>query len=96
VLVPADIGQSGQNDAVHFKNAIHDDRLLLSRNHDDFRFLHDLVLEAKGHHPGILIVCRENNPKRDLTAKAIVRAMAKLLGSRLVPADQFIILNHWR
>ena len=54
------------------------------------------LLEAKGHHPGILIVCRENNPKRDLTAKMITRAISKLTTDRFVPDDQFIILNQWR
>jgi hypothetical protein len=96
VRVPADLGQSGQADAVHLKLAIRDDSLLLSRNHDDFQFLHELILEAKGHHPGILIVCRENNPKRDLTAKGIVRAIAKLLAAQTSFVDQFMVLNHWR
>lgn len=96
VRSPSDIGQSGQHDAVHLKNAIREDRILLSRNHDDFRFLHELILQAKGHHPGIFIVCRENNPKRDLTPKGIVRAITKLLSAQVPLIDDIIILNHWR
>ena len=42
---------------------------------EDFTLLHDLVLLAGGHHPGILVVRRDNNPIRDMSPGAIVRAI---------------------
>ena len=36
---------------------------------------------AGGHHPGVLVVRQDNNPKRDLDAKGIVRALRKLIKS---------------
>jgi hypothetical protein len=75
VRIPAATGHSGSPDPFHLQNAILEDRVFLSGNHDDFLLLHDLVLAAKGHHPGILIVRRDNNPKKDLSPKAVVRAI---------------------
>jgi hypothetical protein len=49
-----------------------------------------------GHHPGIFVVRKDNNPKRDLDERAIVRAIAKLAAAGVAISDQFIILNHWR
>ncbi len=46
--------------------------------------------------PGVLVVRRDNNPKRDLNARGIVRAIAKLLAAGVPITDQFIVLNHWR
>jgi hypothetical protein len=39
---------------------------------------------------------RDNNPKRDLDEKGIVRALGKLLAAGVPVADQFTVLNHWR
>jgi hypothetical protein len=39
---------------------------------------------------------RDNDPKRDLKAHGIVRAIANLLAAGIVLADQYVILNHWR
>jgi predicted nuclease of predicted toxin-antitoxin system len=73
VRLPAEAGQVGSHDAVHLKNAIRESRVFLTANHDDFVFLHELIMEALGQHPGILVVRRDNNPKRDLTARGIAR-----------------------
>ena len=96
VRIPADLGAIGDHDALHLRNAIHDGRTLLSGNHDDFEALHALVVEAGGHHHGILIVRRENNPRRDMTQRAVVRSIQNLQNSTLPLADDFVILNHWR
>ncbi|NLF67420.1 MAG: DUF5615 family PIN-like protein [Candidatus Anammoximicrobium sp.] len=96
VLVPAEIGLSGDDDAVHFLQAIRDDRRLLTGNHDGFEHLHDLVLESGGHHPGIQVVCRENDPRRDLSPRGIVLAVRKLSAAGLALQDGFHILNYWR
>lgn len=68
----------------------------LPYNHEHFEELHNLVLAAGGHHPGIFVICRENDPTRDLTRRGIVQAIANLLASGIPLADGFHILNHWR
>src|SRR5438094_9922402 len=79
VQFPAQVGLSGEFDVTHFMHAIRTGRVLLTHNHDDFKRLHELVLLVAGHHPGILVVRRDNDPTRDLTPKGIVRALRNLL-----------------
>jgi predicted nuclease of predicted toxin-antitoxin system len=96
VQVPADAGMSGKDDAVHLAHAVRQQRALLTRNYTDFENLHDLVVAVQGHHPGILVVRQDNDPRRDLTPRGIVRAIANLLATGVPVADQYIILNQWR
>lgn len=96
VQIPSDVGRVGDDDAVHLTHAIHEDRVLLSQNHDDFRNLHNLLSQAQGHHPGILIVRRDNDPSKDLRPPGIVRAIRNLEAAGVPLADTFHILNHWR
>jgi predicted nuclease of predicted toxin-antitoxin system len=96
VQIPADVGKTGENDPVHLIHAVRDDRTLLSKNYDDFEDLHDLVVAVKGHHPGILVIRQDNDPKRDLKNHDIVRAIGKLLAAGVPVADEYIVLNHWR
>jgi hypothetical protein len=93
---PVDVGMAGEDDAVHLAHAVLEDRVLLSHNHHDFENLHNLIVIARGHHPGILVVRKDNNPKRDLTFHGIVRAIGKLLAAGLEIADHCHILNQWR
>lgn len=96
VELPADVGHAGDADPVHLSHAIRSDRVLLSHNHRDFEKLHELVSVSGGHHPGILIVRKDNDPKRDLKPAGIVRAIRKLLAANVPIADTFNVLNHWR
>lgn len=96
VLLPADVGLSGEDDAVHLTYAVKDDRGLLTGNHRDLLNLHNLVMQTNGHHPGILVVRRDNDPTRDLTPSGIVRAIRNLLAANIPLRDNYIILNHWR
>jgi predicted nuclease of predicted toxin-antitoxin system len=96
VLVPADLGLSGAADPVHLRHAIREQRVFLTHNYDDFRFLHELLLEGQGHHPGILVVRRDNDPHRDMKPPHIVRAIGKLIAAGVPVADECIVLNHWR
>jgi hypothetical protein len=96
VQLPTDAGFAGADDAVHLTHAVKEDRVFLSANHDHFRILHGLMMQGQGHHAGMLIVRRDNDPRRDLTPRGIVHAIAKLLAANVPIADQFIILNHWR
>jgi hypothetical protein len=96
VQIPTDVGLAAEADAVHLRHAIHEQRSCLSGNYQHFDDLHQLILEAQGHHPGILIVRKDNDPKRDLKAPGIVRAIEDLLAASVPVADQCVILNQWR
>jgi len=96
VQIPADVGLDGREDPVHLAHAIKEDRVLLSHNYRDFELLHLLILQAQGHHPGIFVVRQDNDPRRDLTARGIVRAIQKLLAAAVPMRDEYVILNHWR
>jgi hypothetical protein len=73
VQLRQDVGTAGENDPVHLAIAARSRRALLSRNHDDFRELHELVYYTGGAHSGILIVRYDNDTRRDLTQKGIVQ-----------------------
>jgi hypothetical protein len=96
VRTPAEVGLSRAKDQVHFKQAIHEGRLLLSRNYDDFETLHDLIREAEGRHTGVLVI-RSDGPKRhNMKHHDIVRALRKLEGAGVPIADEYTVLNHWQ
>jgi hypothetical protein len=90
------VQRSGVSDARHLEFAIRNSRIVLTADRRDFRELHDLILAAGGHHPGIVVVRFDNNPKRDMKTAQIVRALGKLERAGVPVVDQLIILNHWR
>ncbi len=96
VELPQTAGLSGSPDPIHLMHAIGDSRVFLTKNYKDFENLHNLVIVDQGHHPGILVVRQDNDPKRDLTPRGIVRAIAKLEAAGVPIGDCFHILNHWR
>jgi hypothetical protein len=96
VQIPRDVSLAGKPDAIHLAHTIMDARVLVTGNQDDFRNLHDLVLTSGGHHPGILVICKENDRSRDMSPRAIVRAIANLDATGFDLQDHFDILNHWR
>jgi predicted nuclease of predicted toxin-antitoxin system len=96
VQIPSDVGLSGQHDVSHFMHAIPSNRVLVTHNHDDFKRLHELLLVASGHHPGLFVIRRDNDPTRDLRPRGVVAAIRKLLASGVSIPDQVHILNHWR
>jgi hypothetical protein len=96
VQLPADVGLAGRKDPMHLAWAAKDDRVLLSGNHDDYRLLHNLIMQVGGRYPGILIVRKDNDPSRDLKPQGIVRAIRNLLAAAVPLADSFHILNQWR
>jgi predicted nuclease of predicted toxin-antitoxin system len=96
VALPSEIGMAGAPDAAHFARAIRDGRVCMTKNYDDFLLLHALIMQAKGSHPGIVVVRQENNPTRDLTPKGIVAAIRKLETAGVPIANEYIVLNQWR
>jgi hypothetical protein len=83
---PTEAGTSGQADPVHFMSAIRAGRAVLTHNYDDFKLLYDLISLAGGHHPGVLVVRRDNDPTRDMASRTIVCAIDNLTAqTRLLP-----------
>jgi hypothetical protein len=96
VASPVDAGLLGRSDTVQLTHALLDERVSLSRNYEDFEELHVLVRHAQGQHQGILIVRRENDATRDMSAKGIVAAIRKLETAGLMLANEYVVLNQWR
>lgn len=96
LLVPGQYGLAGAKDPDHLRRAIREQAVFLSHNYEDFELLHELLMDGQGHHPGILIVRKDNDPNRDLKPGRVVRAIRNLEAARVPIADQYIILNHWR
>jgi hypothetical protein len=88
VLTPATARTAGKSDPVHLACAIREGRVCISKNYRDFDELHSLVIEAKGHHPGIL--------HNDLSPRGIVRAIRNVEKAGVAIVDQYLVLNHWR
>lgn len=96
VQSPVDVGMRGEADPVHLTHAIRENRVLLTSDHDDFEDLHDLLMQATGHHPGIVAVRSDNDPRRDMTHRGIVAALSKLEAAGFELSDAFVVLNQWR
>jgi hypothetical protein len=96
VQLPSDVGLAGKSDPAHLRHAIRSMRVFLSHNHDDFQSLHYLIMDATGHHHGILRVRRDNDIARDLTPRGIALAVRNIAASGIELGDQFQIVNHWR
>ena len=58
--------------------------------------LHDLIIAAGGHHPGMLVVRFDNDPRHNLTDRAIGSAISKLESSSVPIPDRIYVLQHWR
>ena len=95
VVIPIDRGLAGANDPLHLARAIREERVCLTCNYGHFGDLHELIMQAHGHHPGILIV-RQDNDARDMRPWEIVKAIGKLQAAAIPLADEIIVLNQWR
>jgi hypothetical protein len=93
VRFPAEAGLAGSRDADQFRYCIREGRTCLSRNYADFESLLRLVQDSGGHHPGILIVRRDNSPRRNLKPRDVVKAIANLIAAGTPVADQYLSLN---
>ena len=97
VQAPADDGLAGRSDQVHLAHAIRERRAILTRNSADFAALHDLVVfTVNGHHVGILVVLFDNNPRNNMSAGDIARAVRNLEKAGVPIADSYHELNHWQ
>lgn len=96
VVLPADVGLTGATDPRHLVRCTAQGWVLLTRDHEDFLDLHDLVQATHGRHAGILAVRSDNDPSRDMKDRDIVRAIANLERAGIPIANEYIVLNHWR
>jgi predicted nuclease of predicted toxin-antitoxin system len=96
VEIPADAGLSGKDDPTQLAYAITSGRTCLTSNHGDFMSLHQLIMAASGHHPGIVVVRKDNDRRRDLTPHGIVQAIANIEAASVQLEDSMHILNLWR
>jgi hypothetical protein len=96
VTRPIDVEQQGETDVVHLRFCIGHGLVLVSKNHQDFLDLHQLVIESGGHHPGILVIRRANDSSRDLTSRGVANALRKLIQPALPVQDCLHVLNQWR
>ena len=67
------------------------DRILLTRNCDDFQSLH----QANSNHPGILAIYQDAEPAKNMSYQAIVKAISNIETTGLEIASQFAVLNQW-
>lgn len=95
-VLPKEVGLLSAADARVLIVAISQGIPVLTRDSDDFEDLHDLVMAAGGHHPGILAVRFDNDPRHDLTDRGMATAIGKLEASGHLIRDGFHVINHWR
>ena len=69
---------------------------VLTRDSEDFTDSHDLLMAAGGHHPGILLVRFDRDPRHNLTDRGIAGAIGKLEASGIPIPDHMHVLNQWR
>ncbi len=92
VTTPRQAGITGREDEAHFRYAITNGLILLTKNPDDFFELH----QNDPHHAGILLVYQDNDPDRDMSHAEIVRAIANLEQASVAFAGSCHVLNAWR
>ena len=95
VIRPVDVGNDGVADPIHLTYAVQHGLILVTKDSDDFRALH----EQDQNHPGIFGIYQDNDSTRDMTLADIVAAIGRievavLLGYSI--AGQFHVLNDWR
>jgi len=96
LVIPNEFGLRSATDPIQLIKAIVEDRALLTKNHDDFVDLNKLVIACGGHHPGILVIRSDNDPRRDMTERGIASSIGKLDRSGVPIRDAVHVLNHWR
>jgi predicted nuclease of predicted toxin-antitoxin system len=91
VITVNEAGLMSKPDTVVLNYAIQQERLLLTRNCNDFLALH----KTNPNHPGILAVYQDPDPSKNMSYLSIVKSIANLETSSYSVANQFISLNQW-
>jgi predicted nuclease of predicted toxin-antitoxin system len=96
VVLASDVGLLTVSDPRVLTWAVGQDRPVLTRDYEDFTDLHGLIMACGGHHPGLLIVRFDDDPRHNLTERGIVTAVKNLESSGISIPSQIHVLNHWR
>lgn len=91
VITVQDVNLMGKPDEIVLNYAKENNRVLLTRNCDDFLNLHQINYS----HSGILAVYQYADFSKNMTYSAIVHAIANLENSNFDLMNQFVILNQW-
>ncbi|MCC3414042.1 MAG: DUF5615 family PIN-like protein [Microcoleus sp. PH2017_29_MFU_D_A] len=78
-------------DSVVLDAARKNERVLLTRNCDDFQELH----QANPEHSGILAVYQDSEASKNMSYQAIVKAIDNLEIAEYDLNNQFVVLNQW-
>ncbi len=91
VLTVNEAGISGLPDVVVMETARSQQRVLLTRNCNDFLELH----EANSNHSGVLAIYQNSDFTKSMSYASIVQAITNLEGTGLPLKGQFIVLNQY-
>lgn len=86
-----ELGLQGHPDSDVLARAIVEDRVVLTRNVDDFRELH----LADSNHSGIAGIFFDSDPSKDLSHADVVRALDNLEAAQVEIAGCVHSLNAW-
>ncbi len=92
VLTVGEAGCSGRADPDVFAHAIEQQRVLLTRNCNDFRALHGTGIP----HAGIIAIYQHAEISKNLSYNDIVGALANLEATDLSLSGQFVVLNQYK
>jgi len=95
-ILAGDVGLLSASDARVLICAIAQALPVLTQDSEDFEDLHDLIMAAGGHHPGMLVVRFDSDPRHNLTHRGIASAINKLESSGVPIPDRLHVLNQWR
>jgi predicted nuclease of predicted toxin-antitoxin system len=91
VATANEVGLAGKIDSLVLNYAREENRVLLTKNCDDFQALH----QTSPNHPGILVIYQNDFRSKNMSRQQVVRAIANLEAANIPLANQFIALNHW-
>lgn len=91
VMTANEAGLAGKIDPIVLDCARKENRVLLTKNCDDFKVLH----QVNSNHPGILVIYQNDFLSKNMNRQQVVRAIANLEAANISLANQFISLNHW-
>ncbi len=89
VISPRDIGMRHKKDEDHLKCAVFNDAILISYDLDFQKLAHKII------HKGIIIIRRNNNSKKDMSSKRIVKALKNIETLHLILENKLYYLNQF-
>ena len=92
VLTSNEAGLTSCSDETIFHRALSEERIVLTRNVNDFKRLH----LANSLHAGILAIYQDADETNHMGSADIVRAIMNLSVSNWSLSGEFVSLNHWR